>query len=77
MNELREKKYKYEKVKATGEMTFTEDGHTMFFEDVLKKLHRLEYLELIQSQPINKELEKSNKTENNTEIIVRKFKNDN
>jgi len=39
-------KFKLEKNKASGEYYFTEDGHTMFFDDVLRRLERLEYLEM-------------------------------
>jgi hypothetical protein len=37
--------YKYKKIKGHDQKKFTEDGHTMFEEDVLMRLKRLAYLE--------------------------------
>jgi len=38
-------KYNYKKVKGFKDKKFIENGHTMFEEDVLQRLKRLEYLE--------------------------------
>jgi len=37
--------YKYKKIKGYENKKFTENGHTMFEEDVLQRLKRLSYLE--------------------------------
>ena len=37
--------YKYGKIKGHDQKKFTENGHTMFESDVLKRLQRLAYLE--------------------------------
>ena len=37
--------YKYKKIKGYENKKFTENGHTMFEEDVLRRLERLAYLE--------------------------------
>ena len=46
--------YKYKKIKGYKQKKFTENGHTMFEEDVLQRLKRLAYLEeqLKQAQPL-------------------------
>jgi hypothetical protein len=54
-------KYNYKKVKGFKDKKFIENGHTMFEEDVLERLKRLEYLEdlVLNSSNNLKELKKT------------------
>lgn len=42
--------YKYKKIKGYEHKKFTENGHTMFETDVLQRLNRLAYLEVLKQQ---------------------------